>query len=147
MYTLTNVTNKHGKGKYIQGDFYSEKNKENFPYKSSYELAFLHQVEKNPLVIQYIYEPFELYYIDSTGKRRIYIPDFMVLFTDGSMEIAEIKPRIMLQDFDVQAKGRSCREYLLENYKDINISYRFITEKDLFNSDKEYKDFVKSIKA
>ena len=137
---------KTGAGKYIQGDFYSEKNKDMFPYKSSYELAYLHLIEKDSKVLSYIYEPFELYYIDSNGKRRIYIPDFMVLYDNGSILISEIKPKAMLQDFDVQAKGRACREYLLKEYSNVDISYCFITEKDLFSSSKEYNDFLKSIK-
>lgn len=135
-----------GTGRYIQGDFFSEKNQDMFPYKSSYELAYLHLIEKNEEVLSYIYEPFELYYYDSKGKRRIYIPDFMVLFKDGSIQISEVKPRVMLADFDVQSKGRACKEYIKENYTDLSISYRFITEKDLFSSTKEYNDFLKSIK-
>lgn len=146
MSTLTNEIPKHGKAKYIQGNFYSKKNAENFPYKSSYELAYLHQLETKSEVIKYLYEPFELYYNDVNGKQRIYRPDFMILYENGSIEITEVKPKIMLKDFDVQSKARSCRLYIEENYKDIDISYRFITEQDLFNSDKEYQDFVKSIK-
>lgn len=146
MFTLTNEIPKHGKAKYIQGNFYSKKNDETYPYKSSYELAFLHQLEVNVEVLNFLYEPFELYYNDVTGKQRIYRPDFMVLYRDSSIEITEIKPYAMLRDFDVQSKARSCKQYLLENYKDVNISYKFITEKDLFSGDKEYQDFIKSIK-
>lgn len=146
MSILINEIPKHGKAKYIQGNFYSKKNAESFPYKSSYELAYLHQLETDNEVIKYLYEPFELYYNDVNGKQRIYRPDFMILYTNGSIEITEVKPKIMLKDFDVQSKARSCRLYIEENYKDVDISYRFITEQDLFNSDKEYQDFVKSIK-
>lgn len=142
----TRKTNRHGKGKYLQGNFFSAKNEENFPYKSSYELAFLNIIEKDEKIIKYLYEPFELYYIDSEGKQRIYRPDFMLLYSCGKIEITEIKPKIMLKDYDVQAKAKSCRAYLEENYKNINISYKFVTEKDLFNSTKEYTDFVKSAK-
>ena len=87
-----------------------------------------------------------MYYNDVTGKQRIYRPDFMLLYADGSIEITEIKPKAMLKDFDVQSKARSCRLYIEENYKDIKIQYKFVTEKDLFSSDKEYQDFLKSIK-
>lgn len=103
-------------------------------------------MENDDNVIKFIYEPFELYYFDVHNTRRIYRPDFMVLYTDGRMEITEVKPKIMLKDYDVRAKASACRDYLEENYKDINISYRFITEKNLFSSDKEYNDFIKSIK-
>lgn len=146
MCTLIKETHKHGKAKYLQGNFFSSKNNENFPYKSSYELAYLHQLESMDGVIKYLYEPFELYYNDANGKQRIYRPDFMVLYSNGKIEITEVKPKIMLQDFDVQSKARSCRAYLIENYKDVDISYKFITEQDLFRNDKEYQDFIKSVK-
>lgn len=142
----TKKTQRHGKAKYLQGDFYSQKNEENFPYKSSYELAYLNLIEKDNAVVKYIYEPFELYYIDVNGKQRIYRPDFMLLYDCGKIEIAEIKPKAMLKDFDVQSKARSCRLYIEENYRNIKISYKFVTEKDLFNSNKEYQDFLKSTK-
>lgn len=146
MSTSTSVILRHGKTKYIQGNYYSKKNDDNFPYKSSYELAYLHQLEVEEEVIKYLYEPFELYYNDVNGKQRIYRPDFMILYANGSIEITEVKPKVMLKDFDVQSKARSCKLYIQENYKDVDISYRFITEQDLFNSDKEYQDFIKSIK-
>lgn len=146
MSTLIKETVLLGKAKYVQGNFYSKKNNVTFPYKSSYELAYLHQLESNPNVHQYIYEPFSLYYVDVNDKRRTYIPDFMVLFIDGKIEITEIKPQIMLRDFDVQSKAKSCREYIAETFKGVDMVYKFITERDLFASDKEYTDFLKSIK-
>ena len=146
MSTLTKEVIKHGKTKYVQGDYYSKKNDFTFPYRSSYELAYLYQLEKDDTVLQYIYEPFELYYTDSELKQRIYRPDFMILFTDGSMSINEVKPTIMLKDYDVQAKARATRMYIKENYKNMKVTYNFITEKELFNNDKEYQDFLKSIK-
>lgn len=142
-----NKKDKQGNSKYIQGNFYSEKNKDNYPYKSSYELAFLHQLETNPAVVKYIYEPFELFYYDIKNNRRIYRPDFMVLYDDGSLEINEVKPKVMLKDFDVRSKAKYCIEYLNENFKEVSIKYRFITEQDLFSTSKEYTDFIKTIKG
>lgn len=136
----------HGKTKYIQGDYYSKKNSCSFPYRSSYELAYLYQLEADVKVVSYIYEPFNLYYNDVNSKQRVYKPDFMVLYGDGSVIITEVKPTAMLKDFDVQAKAKAAKQYLVENYKDVDISYKFVTEKHLFNSDKEYTDFIKSIK-
>lgn len=136
----------HGKTKYIQGDYYSKKNASTFPYRSSYELAYLHLLEKDSSVVQYIYEPFDLYYKDIKNAKRTYRPDFMVLYEDGSVRISEVKPHIMLSDYDVRAKAAAARSYIKENYTDIDIKYQFITEKDLFNSDKEYQDFIKSIR-
>lgn len=146
MSTTTNVIN-HGKSKYIQGDFHSKKNNSVFPYKSSYELAYLQQLESDDKVVQYIYEPFELYYKDIKNSQRIYRPDFMVLYSDGSIRITEVKPEIMLSDYDVRSKAKSARAFIKENYTDLDIKYEFITEKNLFNDAKEYQDFIKSIKG
>ena len=71
MSTLIKEIVQLGKTKYIQGNYYSKKNDGNYPYKSSYELAYLHQLESDPEVLQYIYEPFELYYTDVNEKRRV----------------------------------------------------------------------------
>lgn len=146
MSILTKETPTHGKSKYIQGSYYSLKNECSFIYRSSYELAYLYQLEKNPDVVKYIYEPLELYYIDNYKKQRTYKPDFMILYGDGKMEITEVKPTAMLGDFNVRAKAKAAELYIKDNFKDSDVSYRFITEKDLFTSDKEYADFLKSLK-
>lgn len=146
MSTLIKEIVQLGKTKYIQGNYYSKKNDGNYPYKSSYELAYLHQLESDPEVLQYIYEPFELYYTDVNEKRRVYRPDFMVLYSDGKIRITEVKPSAMLKDYDVQSKARSCKQYIETSFTNVDIEYKFITEKDLFQSDKEYSDFLKSIK-
>ena len=137
----------HGKTKYIQGTYYSIKNDCDFKYKSSYELAYLEKLEIDSSVLKYMYEPFDLYYIDSQAKQRIYQPDFMVLNKDGSILISEIKPLEMLKDYDVQAKAKAAREYIKEHYKDISISYCFVTEKDLFKSNADYIEFIKRVKS
>lgn len=146
MSTLTNEIQKLGKSKYVQGTYYSLKNECNIPYRSSYELAYLYQLEKNQNVLSYIYEPFDLYYTDSCRNQKIYKPDFMLLYIDGSMEIVEVKPTSMLGDFNVKAKANAARSYIKNTFKDVNMSFKFVTEKDIFSSDKEYTDFLKSLK-
>ncbi len=135
-----------GASKYVQGKFFSKKNGLTFDYRSSYELAYLQQLEKNEDVCSYIYEPFEIGYIDISRSARNYRPDFMILFKNGDMQISEVKPTAMLADFNVRAKAKAAEIFLKENFKDCSICYKFITEKDLFTSDKEYYDFVKSVK-
>lgn len=137
----------HGKTKYISGDFYSTKNGANFPYKSSYELAYLHKLEEDPKVLKYMYEPFDLEYLDMYNKTRKYIPDFMVLYSDGSVLITEIKPEAMLKDYDVQAKAKAAKQFIKDKYPDMNIQYKFITEKQLFKNMTEYTNFVRSVKS
>ena len=136
----------HGQSKYVQGDFYSKKNESTYPYKSSYELAYLEKLEKDDKVLKYLYEPFEVPYVDYYSKNRMYRPDFMVLSEDGSILITEIKPEAMLEDFDVQAKAKAAQLFIKEKYKDINIEYKFVTEKHLFKDIKAYTDFIKRVK-
>lgn len=136
----------NGKTRYVQGNFYSKKNDETFPYKSSYELAYLEKLEKSSKVVKFIYEPFEVPYVDFYNKSRNYIPDFMVLYEDGSVLITEIKPEAMLEDFDVQAKAKAARKYIKDQYSDINMEYQFVTEKNLFKDITAYTKFIRGIK-
>lgn len=137
---------KNGTPKYFNGDFYSKKNDEVFKYRSSYELAYFHQLEEDEKVQSYMYEPFEVAYVDFYKQQRNYRPDLMILHTDGSIIIAEIKPSTMLGDFDVQAKAAAARKFIKEHYKDIDITYRFITEKTIFVNNTEYINFLNKIK-
>lgn len=134
---------KSGSVKYFNGKFYSKKNKTTFTYRSSYELKFFLDLESNVNVDSYVSECLNVPYVDSTGTRRTYIPDLLVLYKDGSMEVLEIKPKEMVKDLDVQRKAAACRAYLEKHYKGEKMRYKFITEKDLFKSNKEYQAFLR----
>ena len=71
------------KTKYIQGQFYSKKNKEMIYYRSSYELKCFLDLEKNGEVVSYVSEGLSIPYTDSNRQRRTYVPDLLVLFKDG----------------------------------------------------------------
>ena len=136
----------NGAVKYFNGKFYSAKNKTTFTYRSSYELKFFLDLEANSNVDSYVSEALYVPYTDSTGVNKTYIPDLLVLYKDGRMEILEIKPKAMLKDIDVQKKAIACQVYMRKHYANANIRYRFITEKDLFKNTKEYSDFLKENK-
>lgn len=136
----------HGQTKYISGTFYSKKNDEKYAYKSSYELAYLEKLEQDTSILRFLYEPFEVAYVDSFNKNRMYRPDFMVLKEDGSILITEIKPEAMLEDYDVQAKAKAAQKYIKDNYKGIDIEYQFVTEKQLFKSIVDYTNFIRRVK-
>ena len=142
-----NKSSSKGSTKYFNGKFYSKKNKTTFTFRSSYELKFFLDLENNKKVDSYVSESLNVPYIDSEGTRRTYIPDLLVLYTDGSMEVLEIKPKSMVKDIDVQRKASACRSYLQKYFKEENIRYRFITEKDLFKSSSEYNIFLKENKG
>ncbi len=135
-----------GKTKYISGNFYSEKNKSNYPYKSSYELAYLTKLEEDKQVVKYLYEPFQIPYIDFYKKQRNYLPDFMVLYASGKILITEIKPEAMLQDYDVKAKATAAKKFIEQTYPELDIEYQFITEKKLFKNITEYTKFIRGAK-
>lgn len=141
-----NKKNSKGATKYITGDFYSEKNKFTFKYRSSYELAYFHKLEEDSNVVSYMYEPFEVEYVDFYKQSRRYRPDLLILYTDGSLHIAEIKPSAMLRDYDVQAKASAAKAYIKEYYKDHKIEYKFITETMIFADNTEYLEFLKQAK-
>ena len=63
------------------------------------------------------------------------------------MEVLEIKPKAMVKDLDVQRKAVACRAYLEKNFKSETIRYKFITEKDLFKTPKDYTTFLKEHKG
>ena len=136
-----------GQSKYVTGEFYSKKNELKFIYRSSYELAFFLKLEQDETVLQYIYEPFETRYVDSKGAQRSYRPDLMILHSCGKIVIAEVKPSLMVKDFDVQSKANSVRHEIKTTYKDVNMSFMFVTEKDIFKDNVEYVAFLKRIKA
>ena len=141
-----NKKNSKGTRKYITGDFYSNKNKLTFKYRSSYELAYFHKLEKDLNVVSYIYEPFEVEYIDFYKQKRKYRPDLLVLYVDGSLHVSEIKPAAMLRDYDVQGKASAAKAYIKEYYKDHKIEYKFITETMIFADNTEYLEFLKQAK-
>ena len=142
-----NKTKSTGQTKYITGEFQSNKCNSYVPYRSSYELAYLEQLEKDENVINFQYEPISLKYTDIYNKERTYIPDFIVLYKDSSVVISEIKPEAMLKDYNVQAKKKAVLKYIEENIpKDLNVSYKFITETCLFKSPTDYVNFIRRVK-
>lgn len=85
--------------KYYQGRF-SPRNKQKYNgdvfkifYRSSWELAFMCQLDKDPLVLEWSSEENRIPYISIDNKRHMYYPDFKVKYSDnrGTMLI-EIKP-------------------------------------------------------
>lgn len=129
---------------YKSGMYKSVKNRSYMKYRSAYEYAFFEQLESDPNVIKYLSEPIEIKYIDVGLKKRTYIPDVLVLYKDGRMELCEVKPTIMLRDTNVQLKAKAAIRKIKSTGK--NMSFRFVTENDLFKSNKEYLAILDKIK-
>ena len=129
---------------YKSGMYKSVKNRSYMKYRSAYEYAFFEQLEFDPNVIKYLSEPIEIRYVDVDLKKRTYIPDVLVLYKDGRMELCEVKPTIMLRDPNVQLKAKAAIRKIKSTGK--NMSFRFVTENDLFKSNKEYLAILDKIK-
>ena len=107
----------------IRGYFFSTKRNDNIPYRSSYELEYLKQLESDPLVVSYKYEVVRV----SLPTDRITIPDFLVHYSDGHTELVEVKADWCLDRPDVQDKLEAMKKYAEEH----NWTFRLVTEKDL----------------
>ena len=131
-------------GGYLTGKYYSSKNRKNVTYRSSYELRFFHLLEEDDSVASYEVESIKIPYKDFDNKFKNYIPDVMILKTDGSIEVCEIKPEAMLDNGIVKRKAQACQAffYKLLGKSDIQYSYRFVTEKHLFEDTSDYNMFL-----
>lgn len=126
---------------YCSGKHKSPKCSTIMQYRSSYELRHFYNLDEDVKVIKYFSEAIEVPYKDIDGKNRKYIPDIVVVLSSGEIEIHEIKPKEMLKDINVQIKAQACREFAKNSFNK-KVIYKFITQEDLFNSPKEYREFV-----
>lgn len=137
--------NRGGKATYLNGRYYSQKNRKSFTYRSAYELKFFEQLDNDDDIISYEAEAIDVPYTDTNGKKKTYVPDVLAVHADGSMTIYEVKPKVMLTNATVRLKALACRKHFAQLFEgeDILIRFKFITEDDLFATSKEYNDFVK----
>lgn len=96
-------------------------------YKSSWELAYMKHLDASQAVESWRYEPFKIPYEYRSGRRRCYIPDFLVIYSDGRREVIEIKPTDYLSRGDVCTKAKAALAWCKQN----NYIYKFQTEVDL----------------
>jgi len=107
----------------IKGYFFSAKNNDNIPYRSSYELEYLKQLESDPLVVTYEYESLRIEY-QFNGVSRTTIPDFLVHYTDGHTELVEVKANWCLNDESIRCKLEAVKRYASKS----NLLFLLVTE-------------------
>lgn len=102
---------KKKKVEFNDGYFTSIKNDgQKFHYRSGYELAVYEQLEQLDEVSKFHGESFKVPYFFN-GKEHNYIPDVSIQFTDGSIEIWEIKPANQTTFAKNQAKWKAAAAY------------------------------------
>lgn len=114
-------------------------------YRSSWEFTFMLFCDNNPNVLQWASEPFMIPYLNPfTGKRTVYVPDFMIVYIDRQQqqhaELIEVKPtREASLDKARSTRDRASLALNLAKWEAANawcrqqgIKFRVVTEKDIF---------------
>ena len=119
-------------------------------YRSSWEFAFMRFCDESPSVSKWASESVKIPYKDPlTGKLTIYVPDFMIQYTDrkgkGHVELIEVKPENQMTKESVgrnkyrqaqyvrnMAKFEAARHWC----KRRKILFRVINENDIFHKPK-----------
>lgn len=117
------------KSRYKRGIHISPKSQLACSYRSGWELLYLHYLDADESVSSYQYEQLKIPYISNkkTGKLRNYLPDFLVIYIDGSSKIIEIKPKRKLLQATVVKKLKAAQEWCLHH----NMTLEVITEIEL----------------
>lgn len=120
-------------------------------YRSSWEFAFMRFCDESPSVSKWASESVKIPYKDPlTGKLTIYVPDFMIQYTDkkgkGHVELIEVKPENQMTKESIgrnkyrqaqyvrnMAKWEAARAWC----KNRKILFRVINENDIFHRGKK----------
>jgi hypothetical protein len=114
-------------------------------YRSSWEWSFMQFCDNNPNVLQWASEAVRINYRNPlTGKNTIYVPDFLITYTDAAgkthAEVIEIKPlkettlegarNIRTQAAAIlnMAKWEAARAWCRAQ----GLTFRVVTENDIF---------------
>lgn len=117
---------KHKMPKFQDGDFISQKNGREVHFRSSYERMIYECLEQLPDVVSYFGEKLRIpYYIN--GEQHDYLPDLQIIFTDGHIEIWEIKPATQTSmPINVAKRAAAIQYCSIRNWK-----FQTITEKGI----------------
>jgi hypothetical protein len=79
-------------------------------YDSDLERRMMERLEQDPSVAKWMKRHgVSIPWVDSQGRRRRYVPDFLVEYTDGQVALIEVKDPSRLESDDVKRK-RSAAE-------------------------------------
>ena len=115
-------------------------------YRSSWEFTFMTFCDNNPSVLQWASEAVHINYRNPlTGKNTIYVPDFLITYSDAGgrqhAELIEIKP---LKETTLENAGKNPRNQaaaILNMAKweaarawcrAHNLTFRVVTENDIY---------------
>lgn len=79
-------------------------------YHSSWEEALTRHLDVDDNVTSYQFERLRIPYYYQ-GKKRHYVPDFLVAYADGHRAMYEIKPKQFLNNEKTRLKAKAARAY------------------------------------
>jgi hypothetical protein len=92
------------------GYFFSEKNQKMLHYRSQLELHWYQLLEQLSKVERYQVERVAIPY-PWKGSTHLYLPDLLVWYTDGTVELIEVKPEGKVRNYpQTQTKLQAARE-------------------------------------
>jgi hypothetical protein len=117
---------------YITGTHNSPKSPQPIKYRSSWEYYVCRFLDEDEDVLLYEYENFKIPYLANlrTKKTRNYIPDFTVIYKNGTRKIIEVKRKSALSNNLVQKKAAAAAQWCLR--QSVKIDYEIWTEAVIF---------------
>jgi hypothetical protein len=120
-------------------------------YRSSWEYTFMLFCDNNPAIQQWASEPLQIPYRDPlTGKQTVYVPDFLIVYTDAKrkkhVEMVEIKPANQMLKEKVGKNPYNQAQFVKNQVKwaaagawckNKGIQFRVINEHDIFHNGKK----------
>ena len=120
-------------------------------YRSSWEYTFMLFCDNNPSIQQWASEPLQIPYRDPlTGKQTVYVPDFLIVYTDKNrkkhVEMIEIKPANQILKEKVGNNPYNQAQFVKNQVKwaaagawcrNKGIQFRVINEHDIFHNGKK----------
>lgn len=117
------------KSHYHTGEYTSTKTGQVCRFRSGWEKIYLEYLDNNPDILTFEYESFSIPYVSNkrTGKIRKYFPDFLVTYTNGIIELIEIKPLRRIHQAKIQKKTIAAGDWARLN----NVEFKIVTEIEL----------------
>ena len=128
------------KSRYKTGIHVSAKSNLPIKYRSGWEMFVCLYFDQEPSIIKYYYEQIKIPYVANikTGKVRTYYPDFLVIYSDGTKKLIEVKRQNLLDNIKVQKKAEAAKTWCEKN----QIIYEFLTDAKVKEIQKMFKHLM-----
>lgn len=118
---------------YYQGKLLISKCDSEINYRSGWEKEVALLFEEDKTIEKIEYETLRIPYVSNKKRKKIkiYLPDFVVHFIDGTKKIIEIKRDDRVKTKIVEIKALAAKQYIEKNLK--NTIYEIWTKKEIDN--------------